>query len=217
MYLSFPIQSNSLKIWQFVGEMFGLCAGMFFNFSFWGQNEILIPAKICSWKKVAAFWGRTKDTCICQAYLDFWQNFHSHCPLFFPILYFSSFFHSLFFFLTPVVFILFAFLLWIHVLPPPSTSLKSLLWHYFGCKRVICLLWAKILNCSNKKQLLWDVSLLFHVCRNDWKKLKEMSWKFSRQFRYLYLSKHTRCMVLHRSTKMLMQHYEPQLTEHLLN
>lgn len=31
MYLSFPMQNSSLKFWQFVEEMFGLCAGMFFN------------------------------------------------------------------------------------------------------------------------------------------------------------------------------------------
>lgn len=166
-----------------------------FNFPFWSQNEILIPAKICSWNKVEAFWGRTKDTCICFAHLDFWHNFCSHCLLF-SFLSFTSHLSStlFFFFLTPVVLIPFAFLLFMYYLLP--TLYSSLLWHYFGCKRVFCLLWAKKLNCSNKKQLLWDVSLVFHICGNDWKKLREMSWKFSILFHYLYRSKHARCMVL---------------------
>lgn len=216
MYLSFPIQNSSLTIWQFVEKMFGLCAGMFFNFSFWSQNEILIPAKMFSWKKVAAFWGRTKDTCICFAHLDFWHNFYSHCLLFSFLSFISQLSSTVFFFFFLLQLCSFSLLFCSEFMFYLLSTLKSLLWHYFGCKRVTCLLWAKILNSSNKKQLLWDVSLVFHACGNDWKKLREMSWKFSIPFHYLYLSKHAGCVVLYRSTKLLMQHYEPQLTD-LLN
>lgn len=79
------------------------------------------------------------------------------CPLFLIFL-------PLFFFLTPVVFIPSAFLLWIRLLPSAWSLLRSELGQHFGCKSVIYLLWAKWLNsCLNKKQLLQNVLCWFFV------------------------------------------------------
>lgn len=145
MYLSFPIQNSSLKIWQFVEEMFGLCGGMFFNFSFWSQNEILIPAEIRSWK-LQPFEVELRIQRICLAHFDFWHNF-SLSPVFFPLLYshlsstrfsllqlcsFSSLFCSEFMcYLLPAVY-------------------SSLCFDTVGCKRVTCLLWDRILTAQTK-------------------------------------------------------------------
>lgn len=123
--------------------MFGLCAGMFFNFSFWSQNEILIPAKI-TFLKVAAFWGRTKDTCICLAHFDFWHNF-SLSPVFFPL--FSSF-STRFSVLQLCSFSsLFCSEFMCYLLP---AVYSSLCFDTVGCKRVTCLLWDRILTAQTK-------------------------------------------------------------------
>lgn len=98
-----------------------------FNFPFWSQNEILIPAKICSWNKVEAFWGRTKDTCICFAHLEFWHNFCSHCLLFSFLSFTSHLSSTLFFFFSDSSCINSLCFSALHVLPPPHTLLKSAL------------------------------------------------------------------------------------------
>lgn len=116
------------------------------------------------------------------------------CPLFliFLPLFFYFFFPSPL--LNPVVFILFPTLDSFITSCPLFTQVCGLtmFWVQEGY-----LLWAKSLNsCLNKKQLLQNVSLVFCAHGSDWKKLREMNWKFSVLFHYLYLSKQARCRVL---------------------